>query len=232
MRTALTASSHEVRRAGQSPRNHQRFEPTRRSIPRSSDACYQHDMLRGERIGLRARQEADVAILHTELYDDVATANRAFPVPWRPLLPGVEPPFAIEAPSDAFARFSVVELATDELIGHAALWGIDLHHRLAHIGLGLRPAVRGRGFAVDVVRTLCHYGFTVHGLHRIQVDTLADNHPMIRAAARCGFVHEGTTRCSGWVDGRFVDEVILGMLDHEWYAKQLPVPDGPAIHSS
>src|SRR5215831_14581994 len=82
-------------------------------------------MLRGERIGLRARQEADVAVLHAELYNDVATANRAFPLPWRPMLPGAEPPFAIEAPSDVAARFSVVELTTDELIGHAALWGID-----------------------------------------------------------------------------------------------------------
>jgi RimJ/RimL family protein N-acetyltransferase len=166
-------------------------------MPRFSGASYENDMLRGERIGLRARQEADVAVLHTELYNDVATANRAFAVPWRPMLPGAESPFAIEAPSYAVARFSVGELATDELIGHAVLWGIDLHHRLAHIGLGLRPAARGRGFAVDVVRTLCHYGFTVHGLHRIQVDTLADNHPMIRTAARCGFIHEGTTRRSG-----------------------------------
>jgi len=181
-------------------------------------------MLRGERIGLRARQEADVAVLHAELYNDVTTANRAFPVPWRPLLPGAEPPFALEPPSDAYARFSVVELSTDELIGHAALWGIDLHHRLAHIGLGLRPAARGRGLAVDVVRTLCRYGFAVHGLHRLQVDTLADNHAMIRTAARCGFVHEGTTRRSGWVDGEFVDEVVMGMLDNEWHAAQQPAP--------
>ena len=179
-------------------------------------------MLRGEQIGLRARQEADVAVLHAELYNDVGTANRAMAVPWRPLLPDVTPPFAVDAPSDAIARFSVVELATDELIGHAMLFGIDLHHRLAHIGVALRPAVRGRGLALDVVRTLCEYGFTVHGLHRIQVDTLADNHPMIRAAARCGFVHEGTTRSSAWVEGGFVDEVVMGMLDHEWFSKHQP----------
>src|SRR5262245_43808027 len=183
-------------------------------------------MLRGDRIGLRARHEADVSVLHAELYNDVETANRAMAVPWRPLLPEVSPSFAIDAPSDAVSRFSVVELATDELIGHASVWGIDLHHRLAHIGLALRPAVRGRGLAVDVVRALCQYGFTMHGLHRLQVDTLAENHPMIRAAARCGFVHEGTTRKSGWVEGEFVDEVIMGMLDHEWFAKYRPAPTG------
>jgi RimJ/RimL family protein N-acetyltransferase len=179
-------------------------------------------VLRGERIGLRARREADIAILHAELYDDVPTAMRVFPVPWRPILPGVEPPFTIEPPSDVAARFSVVELATDELLGHASLWGIDLHHRLAHLGLGFRPAARGRGFGVDVVRTLCYYGFAVHGLHRLQVDTLADNEAMIRTAARCGFVHEGTTRQSGWVAGEFVDEVVMGLLADEWRAAHTP----------
>jgi len=36
-------------------------------------------MLRGDKVGLRARQEADVPLLHSELYDDVATRSRADP---------------------------------------------------------------------------------------------------------------------------------------------------------
>ena len=42
-------------------------------------------MLRGRKIGLRARQQADVAVLHTELYEDVATRSRADSNPWRPI---------------------------------------------------------------------------------------------------------------------------------------------------
>ena len=176
-------------------------------------------MLRGERIGLRARVEADVAVLRAELYDDVGMANRTFLQAWKPISPAAaDAPFAVEPPSDATHRFSVVELATDELLGHAALWGIDLSHRLGHLGVSLRPNARGRGFATDVVRTLCHYGFAVRGLHRLQLETLADNEPMLRTATRCGFVHEGRTRASAWVEGQFIDEVVMGMLDHEWRA--------------
>jgi RimJ/RimL family protein N-acetyltransferase len=179
-------------------------------------------MLRGERIGLRARIEADVPILNAELYDDITTANRTFPQPWHPISPTPDAPFAVLPPSDAGHRFSVVELATNDLLGYASLWGIDLVNRFGHLGVSLRPAARGRGYAADVVRTLCYYGFTVRGLHRLQVDTLADNEPMIRTATRCGFVHEGTTRSSAWVEGRFIDEVILGLLDHEWRTAQQP----------
>jgi RimJ/RimL family protein N-acetyltransferase len=112
-------------------------------------------------------------------------------------------------------KFSAVELATGELAGEALLWGIDLHNRNAHIGLTLRPAFRGKHMGTDIVRVLCRYGFAVRGLHRLQVDTLADNDAMIGAATRAGFVLDGTLRQASWVNGSFADEVILSRLATE-----------------
>ncbi len=94
-------------------------------------------------------------------------------------------------------------------------WGSN---RAAHLGISLLPAYRGRGFGTDVVRVLCEYGFAVRGLHRLQIETLSDNIPMI-AAARAGFTAEGTLRHSAWVYGTFADEIILGLLSHEWTAQ-------------
>jgi RimJ/RimL family protein N-acetyltransferase len=173
-----------------------------------------HGMLRGDKISLRARYETDVPVLHSELYDDVATRSRADSRPWRPIAPGSSAsPYAVSDPSDEVAFFSVVHLADDELAGEALLWGIDVHNRTAHLGLSLRPAFRGRGLGADTVRVLCRYGFAVRGLHRLQIETLADNAAMIRAAGQAGFVLEGTLRRAAWVNGEFIDEVILGLLD-------------------
>jgi RimJ/RimL family protein N-acetyltransferase len=66
------------------------------------------------------------------------------------------------------------------------------------------------------VRVLCRYGFAIRGLHRLQVETLADNAAMIGATRRTGFVLEGTLRRAAWVNGRFVDEVVLGLLAEDW----------------
>ena len=174
-------------------------------------------MLRGEKVVLRARDEADVAVLHTELYEDVATRSRADARPWRPIPPGSPAsPYQVTGPADDVACFSVVEMASGELAGEALLWGIDPHNRTAHIGLSLRPAFRGRGLGGDVVRVLCGYGFAVRGLHRLQIDTLADNAAMIRAATGAGFTQEGTLRQAAWVYGAFADQVVLGLLDTEW----------------
>lgn len=174
-------------------------------------------MIRGDKVGLRARHEADVPILHAELYDDVVTRSHADSRPWRPISPGsAASPYTVGEPSDDAACFSVIELGADELAGEALLWGIDTHHRIAHLGMSLRPAWRGRALAADVVRLLCYYGFTVRGLHRLQIDTLAGNVPMQRTAQSAGFTLEGTLRRSAWVHGAHADEVIYGLLADEW----------------
>jgi RimJ/RimL family protein N-acetyltransferase len=167
-------------------------------------------MLRGEKIGLRARQPSDVAVLHAEVYDDVATQVRAAGGPWRPVSPGSDAmPFRVVEPSDDAAVFSVVQLSDGELAGSASLWGIDSHNRHGHIGLSMLPAARGRGLGTDVA---------VRSLHRLQIETLADNMAMIRAATAAGFVLEGTLRAAAWIMGEFADEVVYGLLAEDWQA--------------
>ncbi|MDA3630289.1 GNAT family protein [Saccharopolyspora oryzae] len=176
-------------------------------------------MLKGKSIGLRARHEDDIPVLRAELYDDVVNGSRAEAGPWRPITPGSNDPRLVvtdENQKEQVVPFSVVELDSGALVGSATLWGIDNHNRCAHIGLGLLPSCRGKGYGTDVVETLCYYGFTVRGMQRLQIETLADNTAMLRAAERNGFVREGVLRSSAWVLGEFVDEVLLGLLAEEW----------------
>ncbi|MEV1077364.1 GNAT family protein [Streptomyces sp. NPDC050211] len=174
-------------------------------------------MLRGSKVGLRARHEDDIPILRTELYDDVVNSARAEGGPWRPITPGSKDPrLVVDDKAEGVVQFSVVELEGDTLIGTATLWGIDTHNRCAHIGLGLLPSARGKGYGTDVVAVLCHYGFVVRSLHRLQIETLSDNVAMLRSAERNGFVREGVLRSSAWVMGEFLDEVLLGLLVQEW----------------
>ncbi|MHC3469164.1 GNAT family N-acetyltransferase [Streptomyces sp. 7R007] len=174
-------------------------------------------MLRGGTVGLRARHEDDIPVLRAELYDDVVNSSRAEGGPWRPVSPGAKDPRLVgDDDNERVVPFSVVELAGGTLVGTATLWGIDTHNRCAHIGLGLLPAARGKGYGTDVVAVLCHYGFVVRGLHRLQIETLADNAAMLRSAERNGFVREGVLRSSAWVMGEFLDEVLLGLLAEDW----------------
>ncbi|MEV3859941.1 GNAT family protein [Streptomyces sp. NPDC050095] len=174
-------------------------------------------MLIGNKIGLRARREDDIPALQAELYDDVVTHSRAQAVPWRPIASGTTHPLlAVNDSEQGHVAFSVVELDGGALVGTATLWGIDNHSRAAHIGLGLLSSARGKGYGTDVVGALCHYGFVVRGLNRLQIETLADNTAMLGSAERNGFVREGVLRNSAWVMGEFLDEVVLGLLAQDW----------------
>ncbi|WP_328673533.1 GNAT family N-acetyltransferase [Streptomyces sp. NBC_00322] len=174
-------------------------------------------MLRGSKVGLRARHEDDIPILRAELYDDVVNASRAEGRPWRPITPGSKDSrLVVDDKEQGHVPFSVVELDGGTLVGTAVLWDIDNHNRSAHIGLGLLPSSRGKGYGTDVVGVLCHYGFVVRGLQRLQIETLSDNAAMLCSAERNGFVREGVLRSSAWVMGEFLDEVLLGLLVQDW----------------
>ena len=180
-------------------------------------------MLNGELVGLRARTADDAEILHEELYENVEDWVRGSNHPWVPIPPGPGSPYAPADPAEErrgpapdAAEFSIVELATGELAGQVALWGIDEHNRMGHVGVELRPGFRGRGLGADAVRVVCRYGFALRGLHRLQLETLTDNHAMIAVAEKLGFTREGATRGSSWMNGRFMDDVIFGLLAEEF----------------
>jgi RimJ/RimL family protein N-acetyltransferase len=173
-------------------------------------------MLRGERIALRTRSEADVEILHSELYDDIATYARIYSRPWRPL-PAHSPKSPLSVPEPGTERpddaaFSVITSADEQLVGTTVLLGIDQHNRGASLGVAVRPGFRGQGLGTDIVQVMCFYAFTVLGLHRVQIDTLVDNVGMRRAAERARFQLEGTRRQPAWVMGEYLDEVTYGRL--------------------
>jgi RimJ/RimL family protein N-acetyltransferase len=133
-------------------------------------------------------------------------------------------PFKVKEPLPDVAIFTIVALDDDRVVGDAVLWSIDLHNRNAHIGLGILPESRGRGFGSDATEVMCSYGFRTLGLHRLQVDTNATNVAMLTVARRAGFVAEGTLRGAAWANGTFHDEVVLGLLADEWTASQPTVP--------
>lgn len=103
----------------------------------------------------------------------------------------------------------------DVVVGSVALWGIDLHNRCGHLGISLGPDFRGKGYGSDACRVLLRYAFVDRGLHRVQLEVLADNEAALRSYRAAGFVEDGRMRESAWVTGSFVDEVYMSVLAPE-----------------
>ena len=108
------------------------------------------------------------------------------------------------------------------LVGHIGLRGAHPKHRCATLGIALGREYIGRGYGTDAMRVIVGYAFRELGLHRIQLSVASFNPAGIRAYEKAGFVEEGRHRESVLHDGRWYDQVLMSILDHQWAARRSP----------
>lgn len=103
------------------------------------------------------------------------------------------------------------------ILGLVTLSGIDWVHRGAelHIMVG-RKEDRGRGIGTFAVREMLSHAFLDLGLHRVELDALADNSRAIRVYELAGFRREGMRREAAFKGGRWTDLVHMAVLADEW----------------
>jgi RimJ/RimL family protein N-acetyltransferase len=106
------------------------------------------------------------------------------------------------------------------LVGNILLWSVRPKDRCATLGIALGREHIGRGYGTDAMRVIVDYGFREMGLHRIQLSVAPFNPAGIRVYEKAGLVEEGRHRESVLHDGRWYDEVLMSILDHEWAARR------------
>jgi RimJ/RimL family protein N-acetyltransferase len=111
--------------------------------------------------------------------------------------------------------------ADGKRIGLCGLYDIDWTARHAELGITVGDRdYWGQGYGRDAVRLLLDYAFRLRNLRRVWLEVHAANERAIRCYRACGFVEEGRLREHVWLDGRYVDNVLMGVLREEWAAEQ------------
>lgn len=106
-----------------------------------------------------------------------------------------------------------------KLIGGCGLYHIDENSRHAELGIAIGDKDHwGRGYGREAVGLLLDYAFRLRNLRRVWLEVHAENERGIRAYRACGFVEEGRQREHMWLAGRYVDNVIMGVMREEWEA--------------
>lgn len=182
--------------------------------------AYAAGLLVGERSRLRVLREEDLPVLE-EWWNlpEVAILQTAAVRP-RPVGPVAE---MIRDWSGNGAEGAVgfaVEDLEGTLVGHAVLYGAEPRTRCATYAVVLGPEHQGKGLGPDVTRLVLRYGFREMGLHRIELGVWAYNDRAVAAYRKAGFVEEGRRREVAFHDGAFHDQLLMGVLAHEWWAEQ------------
>ncbi len=117
---------------------------------------------------------------------------------------------------DALA-YSIVELPQWRLIGFTTFSSLDPDNGsvLFHITIGERDAW-GRGLGTEATQLMLAHAFERLALHRVGLAVFSYNLRAIRAYEKAGFRIEGRLRDAILRDGRYYDEIQMGILASEW----------------
>lgn len=89
-------------------------------------------------------------------------------------------------------------------------------HRNATLAIDVLPQYQGQGYGSEAIKWALRWAFVTRGLHRVNIDVFAYNAGAQRLYERLGFRVEGRRREFVWFEGRWYDDVKLGMLEGEW----------------
>jgi len=104
-------------------------------------------------------------------------------------------------------------------IGNAGLHEASPEHRSAKLGIVIgEKDYWSKGYGTDAVRTLLRFAFEQMNLNRVELGTFDFNERAQACYRKCGFVEEGRRREDRYIDGRYCDLVIMGILRREWEA--------------
>lgn len=168
-------------------------------------------MLTGERVTLRPLRTEDLPVLY-EWRLDLSTWGNTTEVPPYAMTFDLFAERAKKIADDAEKNVDFVCEVEGTVVGRAGLFGFDELSRSCEVGLNLGPEHRGKGYGREVLRLLLDFAFRHRNLRRVHLQTSAANTAAIRCYEAAGFVHEGRLREAAWIDGSYVDMVLMSVL--------------------
>jgi len=105
-------------------------------------------------------------------------------------------------------------------IGNLALMEIEYIHKSAVLGIMIgEKEYWNRGYGTDAINALLGFAFDTLAMNRIELRTLEINKRALACYKNCGFKVEGRRRKHWYYNGKYLDDILMGILVDEWRAK-------------
>lgn len=109
--------------------------------------------------------------------------------------------------------FAVRKIGVEQIIGYVQITNIDAVCHSAMLGMRIGEAAeRGKGFGRDALKLAINYCWFHLNVSRIQLGVYGTNERAIRLYEKFGFEVEGRLRKALFIDGQWIDFVMMGLL--------------------
>ena len=175
-------------------------------------------MLYGKRIRLRAIEREDLPRFVVWLNDPEVRQNLQL---FQPLSLAQEEGWfkeILQRPVEE--QPLVIEIKTAEgwqAAGNVGLFAIRNADRAAEIGIFIgEKNFWGQGYGTEGMRLMLKHGFKELNLNRIFLRVYETNLRGIRSYEKAGFKQEGRLRQDRFMDGKYIDVILMSVLRSEW----------------
>jgi RimJ/RimL family protein N-acetyltransferase len=185
---------------------------------KGADVDYSKYFWQGKRVRLRPLTPEDADQCYADSLDSPAR---------QVLQLGIELPTSVEMLREFLGKYAnckdvdgIIILAVENLEG-IYVGSVSLHSRnrkngTFSLGLSISSPHRRKGYGEDAVRVLLRYCFLERRYQKCNSACVHTNEASIRLHKKLGFVEEGRRRRQFFLNGRYYDDILFGLLREEF----------------
>lgn len=173
--------------------------------------------LKTERIYLRElrKEDAQGSYYHWLNDSEISQYLETRFIPWS--VAGLEKYIADMDGNRTEILFGICLQENDQHIGNIKIGPINEVHRYADIGLLIGEKDQwGKGYASEAIGLICKFGFDTLNLHKLKAGCYEDNIGSAKAFFKNGFSEEGRMKKQWFVNNKYQDSLILGLLREDY----------------
>jgi len=96
---------------------------------------------------------------------------------------------------------------------------VDLDRKCATIGYWLGESFQGKGIMMKALEVFIEYAFNTMQLNKIEITVAEKNFRSQSLPKKLGFKEEGIIRDAEWLNDKYVNHIMHGLLRSEWNRK-------------
>jgi RimJ/RimL family protein N-acetyltransferase len=106
-------------------------------------------------------------------------------------------------------------------IGNLGLTNLDWHNRSAEVGIFIgAKQYWNQGYGRKAMELLLAHAFAAMNLYRIYLRVHETNARAVHSYEKAGFQHEGRMRSAHFNNGRYIDVLLMSVLQPDWNARR------------
>ncbi len=114
--------------------------------------------------------------------------------------------------------FAIETLENMKYIGGCGINNVDWKNSIAEVGIFIgNKDYWGQGYGTDAMCTLINFIFNQMNINKIKLQVFSFNKRAIKSYEKCGFVVEGVLRQEIFRNGKYHDDIVMGLLKDDYF---------------